>query len=97
MSDELKIAIEAAKIGAKKALQYFDKPLKITKKQDSSIVSKADSETEEVIKRCILSKDKKAKFLDEESGGNKSEKRLWIIDPIDGTRLFVRGIQTGAF
>lgn len=92
LSLELQTAIAAAKIGAKKALEYFNKGLKIKYKKDKSIVTNADRETEKIIKNYILSKFPKAKFVGEEFGGNLTEKELWIIDPIDGTRSFSRGI-----
>ncbi len=94
MSDELKVAIEAARLGAKNALKYFDTDLKVEIKEDNSVVSMADRETEEVIKSYISSKFPNAKFMGEESGGSVSEKEFWTIDPIDGTRSYLRGIPT---
>jgi histidinol phosphatase-like enzyme (inositol monophosphatase family) len=98
MSDELEIAIEAARIGAKKALQYFDNnsDLNTKIKSDSTPVTIADPATEEVIKSYIVSKFKDAKILGEESGGSTNEESFWIIDPIDGTRVYARGINTWA-
>jgi histidinol phosphatase-like enzyme (inositol monophosphatase family) len=93
MSDELKVAIEAAKKGAENALKYFNKKIKTEiKKEDNTIVSHADRETEEIIKSHIASKYKSAKFVGEETGGEVSEKDFWVVDPIDGTRSFLRGI-----
>lgn len=94
MSNELKIAIEAAKIGAKKALEYYNKNLETKRKEDNSVVSIADTNTEEAIKSYISSQLPDAQFLAEESGGNINKETLWIIDPIDGTRSFLRGIDT---
>jgi len=94
MSDELKVAIEAAKIGAQNALKYFDKDIKVELKEDKSVVTHADRETEEIIKKFISSKFASAKFVGEESGGDVNEKEFWTIDPIDGTRSYVRGIPT---
>lgn len=96
MSDELKIAIEAAKVGAKTALKYFNKSLVLEYKTDKSPVTIADKEVEKAIIQHILKNDPKAKFLAEESGGDSSQNSLWIIDPIDGTRSFARGIPTWA-
>lgn len=94
MSDELRVAIEAAKVGAQEALKYYNLDLKIEKKEDKSVFSIADTKTEEVIKTQILSYFPNAQFLAEESGGNVDNESLWIIDPIDGTRSFLRGIDT---
>lgn len=92
MLDELKVAIEAAKVGAKNALKYFDQDIEVETKEDNTVVSHADRETEEVIKSYISSKFKKAKFVGEETGGSTQEKEFWTIDPIDGTRSYLRGI-----
>lgn len=94
MSNELKVAIAAAKVGAKVTLKYFDKDLKIEVKDDNSVVTIADRESEKAIKKYILSKFPSAKFVGEELGGKIDEAEFWIIDPIDGTRSFVRGIPT---
>lgn len=92
MSNELKVAIEAAKAGAKIALKYYGKQIKVTSKLDKTVVTQADKETEIAIKAHINSKFPKAKFVAEESGGDRNAKEFWIIDPIDGTRGFIRGI-----
>lgn len=94
MSTELIIAIEAAKKGAQKALSYFTKPLDVELKADKSFVTIADKETEKAIISFIQQKFPHALFVGEESGGNINDKEFWIIDPIDGTRSFVHGIDT---
>ncbi len=94
MSHELKVAIEAAKKGAEVALTYFQTDLNIELKEDNTQVTIADKKTEEEIKSYILSKFPNAKFVGEETGGSISENEFWVIDPIDGTRSFVRGIPT---
>lgn len=92
MSDELKIAIEAAKRGANVALKYFDTKLKVEFKKDESPVTIADRETEQTIKNVILSKFPNAQFLAEETKEIPSSSSFWVIDPIDATHNFVRGI-----
>src|SRR3989344_5466646 len=98
MSDELKIAIEAAREGAKIALKYYKagmNKLSISLKNDKSLVTIADTETENRIKEYISSNFSNAEFITEESENTtKSYKNVWIIDPIDGTREFSRGIDT---
>jgi histidinol phosphatase-like enzyme (inositol monophosphatase family) len=97
-SAELKTAIEAVKLGAEKALEYFnnDKNLGTTIKADDTPVTIADPMTEEVIKKHILSQFPEANILGEESGGTTDHESFWIIDPIDGTRVYARGIKTWA-
>lgn len=91
---ELTIAIEAAKIGADVALSYFDNLPPVEYKEDKSVVTKADRETEKAIKNALLKAQPSARFVGEETGGNVNEDEFWIVDPIDGTRSFVRGIST---
>ncbi len=91
-SEELEIAIQAAKVGAKVGLKYFDKPIQVQIKEDKTVVTHADFEAENAIKKFILSKDSTAEFLAEESGNQTHSNTFWIIDPIDGTRCYVRGI-----
>lgn len=90
MSNELKVAIQAAKKGANYAMQFFGKDLAVDKKEDNTVVTKLDKETEEVIKKAILSKFPNAKFVGEETGGIPTKGAFWTIDPIDGTRHFIR-------
>lgn len=88
----LDIAKEAAKLGAKNALQYFNSPLAVELKKDGSPVTIADKDTEEKIKAYILSQIPDAKFVGEESGGDYNQDEYWLIDPIDGTAYFSRNI-----
>jgi fructose-1,6-bisphosphatase/inositol monophosphatase family enzyme len=91
-SFELQTAIDAAKAGGELALKYFQTELDVKTKKDNSIVTVADVEAEKEIIKYITKAFPDAKFLAEESGGNIKENDFWIIDPIDGTRVFVRGI-----
>jgi fructose-1,6-bisphosphatase/inositol monophosphatase family enzyme len=90
---ELQMAIKAAQAGGKIALSYYQTNLEIRTKKDRSFVTIADVKTEEEIKKHILEVYPDAKFLAEESGGDIKENDFWIIDPIDGTRVFIKGIS----
>lgn len=90
--DILEIAKEAAKIGAQHAQKYFNTNLQVALKEDLTPVTIADKETEEIIKDFILSQEPEAKFVGEEFGGDYGQENYWLIDPIDGTAFFARGI-----
>lgn len=92
MSNELKVAIEAAKAGAKAALKYFKTNPSFELKPDNSPVTKADKESENVIRKYISNVFPKANFLGEEGGGSLEQKEVWLIDPLDGTKNFIRGL-----
>jgi histidinol-phosphatase len=94
--DNLQIGINAVKKGSKKALSYFGHNPQVTIKPDNSPVTQADKESEILIKEYILSYLPHAKFIGEESGGNLDVDEAWIIDPIDGTKNFMRGIPQWA-
>ncbi|MBI4078867.1 MAG: inositol monophosphatase [Candidatus Levybacteria bacterium] len=92
MSEELKTAIEAARAGAKSALKYFENLPPVIIKPDNTPVTKADKETEEIIRKTILQAFPNASFVGEELGGSFGKDDVWIIDPIDGTKNFIRAI-----
>lgn len=92
MSNELVIVIEAAKAGAKKALQYFSKNPQVIIKPDNTPVTIADKECEQEIIKVILKNFPNSSFLAEESGTTEGNDFVWVIDPIDATKSFIRGL-----
>lgn len=94
---ELKTAIDAAKKGAEAALPFFNKEqeMDLKYKDDNSTLTAADIASEEAIKSYILSVFPDAEFIAEESDDTTSSyENVWIIDPIDGTTEFSRGIDS---
>ena len=95
-SKELKVAIKAAKEAGKILEKYFETEILKEYKEDKTIVTLADKESEEVIKEIIFKAFPDHSILGEETGmngknGQKSE-YVWHIDPVDGTRNFSNGI-----
>jgi histidinol-phosphatase len=92
MDKRLEAAIAAAKAGGEVALRYFRRALEVEYKADHSPVTVADRETE----RCIVDTLRRAYpdygVLGEEHGEQSGKGARWIVDPIDGTKSFVRGI-----
>jgi len=88
------VAIDAAKKGGDLAFRYFKTHLKLTYKADNSIVTKADIETEKLIRKIISKKFPDHGIIGEElENTNPKAKYQWIIDPIDGTKRFAIGHQ----
>jgi histidinol-phosphatase len=87
----LTTALEAARAAAEVIERYYQRNLDVTIKADKSPVTQADVETEQVI-RSILSKQfPHHGFYGEETGQNALDAEyLWLVDPIDGTKAFVR-------
>ncbi|MCS6851741.1 MAG: histidinol phosphate phosphatase [Gemmataceae bacterium] len=83
------LAAEAAQL----ARRYFDADVTVDWKQDASPVTVADREAELLLRTGLLRHFPDDGFLGEEYGEKPGSTGFrWIIDPIDGTRSFVRGI-----
>lgn len=90
---ELHFARSAAMHAGERALGYQTRELKPESKPDLSPVTIADHECERLIARRIEEEFPGDGILGEEGSRKESRTgRRWIIDPIDGTRDFVRGL-----
>jgi histidinol-phosphatase len=93
-SPYLAVALEAVKAAEAVIMRYYNSDLVIETKADDTPVTVADREAEEIIKATI-----KQAFPDHTFFGEEGEKVdlanhrgfSWIIDPIDGTKSFIRG------
>ena len=92
----LKVAVEAARAGGEVALKYFRGRFEVTIKPDQSPVTQADREAEEVIVATLQAAFPEYGFLGEEFGARGNQEVRWLVDPIDGTRNFVRRIPIWA-
>ena len=90
---EKKVMLLAAKHASKILLHHFNKKEKIKIKSNKSLVGAADLEANKAIIRIIKKNFPDHSILSEETGfeDNKSVYK-WIIDPLDGTHNFLRGI-----
>jgi histidinol-phosphatase len=90
-------AITLAREAGQLALRYFDTNMTVEWKKDQSPVTLADREAEALLRTRLLDAFPRDGFLGEESGDKPGDSGFrWIIDPIDGTRNFVRGIPLWA-
>ncbi len=89
---ELHVARTAARAAADNALRIQRSGVTAVAKADASPVTIADKEGEAIIAASIQSAFPEDGILGEEGSAMESKSgRRWIIDPIDGTRDFVRG------
>jgi histidinol-phosphatase len=89
--------VRAAQIAGRIALDYFDAGVVVEIKPDLSPVTVADRSAEEALRKHLLKHFPNDGFLGEEFGDmHGSTGYRWIIDPIDGTRSFVRSIPIWA-
>ena len=99
-SAELEFALTLADIADEISLaRYRALDLVITTKPDKSPVTDADKSVETAISSAIHGKYPNDGIVGEEfgtSGSRGSKDRYWVIDPIDGTKNFLRGVPTWA-
>lgn len=87
----LATALDAAKAAADVIKRYYQRNLDVTIKADKSPVTQADVETERVIREILGSRFPNHGFYGEETGQSALDAEyLWLVDPIDGTKAFVR-------
>lgn len=88
---ELETALTAAKAAGEISRRYYRSNIAVTIKADQTPVTAADVECEKVIRDILLERFPAHGFYGEETGktGEGSE-YLWLVDPIDGTKGFVR-------
>lgn len=92
-SKELEVAIKAALEAGKILEKHLETDISKGIKDDKSISVIADRESEDLIKKIILSAFPYHSIVGEETGmtGN-TDNYVWHIDPVDGTRNFAHGI-----
>src|SRR5687768_7098091 len=93
LSDLMQFAVEIAQGAGEITLKYYQRRPETETKDDGSLVTIADREAEEYLRREIARGFPEDTILGEEDGETKgSSSRRWIIDPIDGTYAFVHGV-----
>lgn len=91
MSLELETALGAAKKAAEISRGYYRGNLAVRMKADQTPVTQADVECEEAIRGTILKAFPQHGFYGEETGKTRTDaENVWLVDPIDGTKAFVR-------
>lgn len=87
------LAVEGAENAGKLAMSHFDCGVTVEWKADESPVTVADRQAETFLRQLIHKYFPHDGLLGEEHGEEAgSSGYRWIMDPIDGTRSFVRGI-----
>ena len=80
-------------IAAKETLKWFRTDLDVWQKEDKSPVTIADKNTEEILRNCVSKDFPDHGIIGEEFGAeSESADWVWTLDPIDGTRSFIRGL-----
>jgi len=90
-SPELKAALDAAEQAAVIARSLYQRNIEVRIKADKSPVTEADVRCEIAIREILESRFPTHGFYGEETGARDQDaESLWLVDPIDGTKAFVR-------
>src|SRR5271165_2027190 len=90
-SPELQAALDAAEQAAGIARALFQRNIEVRIKADKSPVTEADVRCEIAIREILEARFPTHGFFGEETGSRGADaESLWLVDPIDGTKAFVR-------
>jgi histidinol-phosphatase len=90
-SQELQAALDAAQAAAEVIRSLYQKNIAVKTKSDASPVTEADVRAEEAIKTVLSQRFPSYGFYGEETGQHgMTAESVWLADPIDGTKSFVR-------
>jgi len=90
-SPELKAALDAAEQAGVIARSLYQRNIDVRIKADKSPVTEADVRCEVAIREILEARFPSYGFFGEETGSRDTQaENLWLVDPIDGTKAFVR-------
>ncbi len=92
---ELDVARAAARAAGQVLLRYYGTNYKVAEKSADNPVTAADLEANETLKAAILDAFPDDGWLSEETADSDerlAKRRVWIIDPLDGTKEFIGNI-----
>jgi myo-inositol-1(or 4)-monophosphatase len=92
----LQVATEAARHAGRVILSYYDSHYDVRDKGKDNPVTTADLAANRILRESLLQAFPEAGWLSEESADNSERLQrdiVWVIDPIDGTKEFIQGID----
>jgi histidinol-phosphatase len=92
MVDDLALALALADLADGLALPAFDRGADAIPKADGTPVTAADREVERALRERLAAERPGDAILGEELGEAGTGARRWVLDPLDGTEWFARGI-----
>src|SRR6266478_1181825 len=92
LANAMLVARRAVEAGSAASLVHFERGVRVEVKSDHTPVTQADRDSEAAILAVVREAFPDHAFLSEESGARPgSADTRWIVDPLDGTKGFVRG------
>ncbi|MFJ6656356.1 histidinol-phosphatase [Streptomyces sp. NPDC091377] len=76
--------------------RFQARDLRVREKPDRTPVTDADTAVETAVRAAVKSARPDDAFAGEETGGRVTAGRTWLVDPIDGTKNFLRGVPVWA-
>ncbi len=95
MNSDLVLAEKAARQAGEVVRGYFRSEFEVREKGVDNPVTTADLEADQILKTTLLGARPEDGWLSEEtvdSPERLSRSRVWIVDPIDGTKEFIKGV-----
>jgi myo-inositol-1(or 4)-monophosphatase len=96
IKDDFRLLKQAVTEAGALALSYFRRPVEVRRKLDGSEVSEADLAVDVALKRALAERRESYGWLSEESedeAARLDRRRVWMVDPIDGTNAFLRHVS----
>ncbi len=93
-TEDFELLRSAAQEAGRVALSYFGRTIEKHKKADGSAVTEADHAVDALVAERLRVSRPDYGWLSEESaehGSRLEARRVWVVDPIDGTRAFIAG------
>jgi histidinol-phosphatase len=92
-SEFLEFAVGAAWQAGRQTLALYQTGVAVQQKIDRSLVTVADRNAEQLLRALITARFPEHTIVGEEFGqSDRQSSHRWVIDPIDGTNTFVRGV-----
>lgn len=92
---ELEVAISAAAAAGVIIRRYYERPIAVREKGRDHPVTVADLEADREIRAILSTEFPEDAWLSEETADSRerlTRRRVWIVDPLDGTKEFIRHI-----
>ncbi len=96
-ADDLRLALEVAdEVDALTVANFASDTLTVELKPDDTPVTAVDREAERLVRSRIAAARPEDAFIGEEYGATGDSAREWIVDPIDGTKNYIRQVPVWA-